>query len=121
LIAVSGLAFLAYLPKSPAWKRWRVQMQQQALLNHSVLGGAPILSHLHEEARSEVIATILAGQTGRTVTALRPIGEAEFNGMRVPVVTEGDFLDVGTPIVVTEVDAGRIVVAGVTQTITQSA
>ncbi|MDX1934271.1 MAG: NfeD family protein [Capsulimonadales bacterium] len=115
LIAVSGLAFLAYLPKSPAWRELRIKMQQQALVNGHGLPESPFLPSLSDEARNAVVTTVLAGQTGRTLTPLRPIGEADFNGIRVPVVTEGDFLPVNTPIVVTEVEDGRIVVAGVNE------
>jgi membrane-bound serine protease (ClpP class) len=119
LIAVSGLAFLAYLPKSPAWKKMRLQIQHQTLLHQShLMGGNTFLTSLTDEARDAVYTTIIAGQTGRTLTALRPIGDAEFNGVRVSVLTEGDFLEAGTPIVVTDVDGARIVVAGVSSIIT---
>ena len=119
LIAVSGLAFLAYLPKSPAWQRLRAQMEQKSLLpsamNTMHPGLHPILTHGQTVSESLEAETILAGvrpgHTGRTLTALRPIGEAEINGRRIPVVTEGDFLTPNTAIVVTEVEDGRIVVA----------
>lgn len=50
------------------------------------------------------------GKEGVTLTPLRPAGEVEIEGNRVDVVTEGDFLAAGEPVVVTTIDGTRIVV-----------
>jgi membrane-bound serine protease (ClpP class) len=50
------------------------------------------------------------GQTGTAISPLRPAGIAEFDGARVDVVSEGGFVDAGSPIEVTRVDGNRIVV-----------
>ncbi len=50
------------------------------------------------------------GKEGVTITPLRPAGEVDIDGSRVDVVTEGDFIDSGVPVVVTAVDGTRIVV-----------
>jgi membrane protein implicated in regulation of membrane protease activity len=50
------------------------------------------------------------GKHGTTFSPLRPAGIAEIDGERVDVVSEGEFIDVGMPIVVTRVDGNRIVV-----------
>jgi membrane-bound serine protease (ClpP class) len=50
------------------------------------------------------------GQTGTALSPLRPAGIAEFDGVRVDVVSDGGFVDAGNPIEVTRVDGNRIVV-----------
>lgn len=50
------------------------------------------------------------GQTGISQTILRPSGTAVFNDQPVDVVTEGDFIEPGTPISVVEVRGSTIVV-----------
>ncbi|MCD4722304.1 MAG: serine protease [Desulfobacula sp.] len=47
---------------------------------------------------------------GRSVTDLRPAGMAEINSQRVDVVTDGEYIDADTPIVVTDVAGNRIIV-----------
>jgi membrane-bound serine protease (ClpP class) len=54
------------------------------------------------------------GRTGTAISALRPAGIAEFDGARVDVVSDGDFVDAGSTIAVTRVDSNRIVVRRVT-------
>jgi membrane-bound serine protease (ClpP class) len=50
------------------------------------------------------------GKSGTVFSPLRPAGIAEIDGERVDVVSDGEFIDSGTPIVVTRVDGNRIVV-----------
>jgi membrane-bound serine protease (ClpP class) len=50
------------------------------------------------------------GRTGTAVSPLRPAGIAEIDHARVDVVSDGEFVDAGTPIEVTRVDGNRIVV-----------
>jgi len=50
------------------------------------------------------------GRTGAAVSPLRPAGMAQIDDTRVDVVSEGEFIDAGTPITVTRVDGNRIVV-----------
>ncbi|MCK5162686.1 MAG: serine protease [Desulfobacula sp.] len=47
---------------------------------------------------------------GRSVTDLRPSGMAEINSQRVDVVTDGEYIDADTPIIVTNVSGNRIIV-----------
>ena len=47
---------------------------------------------------------------GKSVTDLRPAGMAEINAQRVDVVTDGEYIDAGTPIIVTGVAGNRIIV-----------
>ncbi len=52
----------------------------------------------------------LLNAEGIAITDLRPSGTALINGKRIDVVTEGDYLVHGTPIVVTQVEGSKIVV-----------
>jgi len=51
------------------------------------------------------------GKTGQTETPLRPAGIAEFDGVRLSVITEGNFVERGTAVRVERVSGNRIVVA----------
>ncbi len=52
----------------------------------------------------------LLNMTGTSVTDLRPAGMAEINSQRVDVVTDGEYIDADTPIIVIHVTGNRIVV-----------
>ncbi|SDU49463.1 NfeD family protein [Desulfobacula phenolica] len=47
---------------------------------------------------------------GKSVTDLRPAGIAEINSQRVDVVTDGEYIEADTPIIVTGVTGNRIIV-----------
>ena len=47
---------------------------------------------------------------GKAVTDLRPSGMAEIDSQRVDVVTDGEYIDADTPIVVTGVTGNRVIV-----------
>jgi membrane-bound serine protease (ClpP class) len=50
------------------------------------------------------------GKSGRAVSPLRTAGIADIEGERVDVVSDGEFIEPGAPIVVTRIDGNRIVV-----------
>ena len=52
----------------------------------------------------------LVGQSGETLTALRPSGRAQFGERIVDVVTEGDFVSTGDSVEVLTVEGNRVVV-----------
>ncbi len=52
----------------------------------------------------------LIGKTGISKTILRPSGMADIEGQLVDVVTSGDFIPAGTPIIVINVEGIRVVV-----------
>jgi len=52
----------------------------------------------------------LEGKCGQTLTSLRPAGVAEFDGRRVDVVTEGDFIQADEPVKVIKVVGNKVVV-----------
>jgi membrane-bound serine protease (ClpP class) len=61
-------------------------------------------------AASGLIIAVSPGDKGTVVTALRPAGRATINGEAFDVVSNGDFIEKGKPIVVTQVQGTRIVV-----------
>ena len=51
------------------------------------------------------------GKTGIAKSALRPAGIAEFDGARLNVVSDGEFIEQETEVIVTSVSGNRVVVA----------
>lgn len=91
------VAFFLYLPRSGVWKRLGQPLRQTAL------GGYV----------SSADNTGYLGQIGSAVTLLRPSGTAEFDGVRLSVVSEGEFIAQGTAVQVVMVQGSRIVVRSV--------
>ncbi len=58
----------------------------------------------------------LVGREGVCLTTLRPAGNAEFDGQRIDVVSEGEFLKKGTRVVVMRVEGLRVLVKPVSET-----
>lgn len=96
LMTTAGIlvAFFIYLPKSRVWKKIGQPMQQTAADGYV----------------SSEDYTPLLGAIGNAVTGLRPSGTGEFDGLRLPVVTEGEFVAPGTQVLVIMVQGSRIVV-----------
>lgn len=59
---------------------------------------------------SNVNRTDLLNQTAKTVTALRPSGVVMYNGERIDVVSEGNFIEVDQEVTFVKVEGSRIVV-----------
>lgn len=57
----------------------------------------------------------MLGRQGVTRSALRPSGVADFDGMRVDVVTRGEMVEVAVPVYVVEVTGNRIVVRALSE------
>ena len=55
----------------------------------------------------------LLNQNGTALTPLRPSGAASINGKRVDVITEGPFVERGSPVKVVAVEGMRVVVRAV--------
>ncbi len=54
--------------------------------------------------------TVEIGARGKSITALRPSGAAMFSGKRINVITDGRFVDKGSPLKVTATSGNRVVV-----------
>lgn len=53
------------------------------------------------------------GKRGQTKSVLRPAGIGDFDGVRLNVVTEGDYIESGKPVEIVSVEGARIVVKAV--------
>jgi membrane-bound serine protease (ClpP class) len=96
LLALGGsLVFLRFLPRLPFGRRLVLGTDMDA---HEGYVSAPDSDKLW------------LGRTGTAVSPLRPAGIADIDGARVDVVSDGGFIDAGSPITVTRVEGNRIVV-----------
>ena len=55
------------------------------------------------------------GAIGVAETVLRPAGKGRFSGILLDVVTQGDYIELGTKIKIIEVQGNRYVVVPVTE------
>lgn len=69
-----------------------------------------IFLHDKEELHTQRDMQVLVGRRGRTASVLRPAGIGDFDGVRLNVVTEGDFIEKDVPIRIVRADGSRIVV-----------
>ena len=63
-----------------------------------------------EGYRSTEDLDVFLGKEGVTTTVLRPTGMAEFDGVRLNVVSEGEFIQSGTRVQIVRVEGSRILV-----------
>jgi membrane-bound serine protease (ClpP class) len=89
------MLIVRFLPKTPFLKRLVLATQQSHAAGYVVVSA---------EQQG------LVGKTGHSMSMLRPSGSAEIGGETYPVITDGEFIEPGTPIVVVEVSGNRIVV-----------
>ncbi|MBR2571624.1 MAG: hypothetical protein IKE30_05795 [Clostridia bacterium] len=72
-----------------------------------------VLRNVSKGPSAESDLNYFVGQSGVAKTILRPAGIAEFDGVKLNVVTEGDFIPAGTPVKVNRVEGKRIVVQAI--------
>ena len=72
------------------WALWRAGAWQRFILSTSL--GAGSSSESGEQPKH------FLGRTGRAITPLRPTGAAEFDGVRVEVTTEGEYIAAGSTV-----------------------
>ena len=60
--------------------------------------------------RSNKDMQVFLDRVGQTTTVLRPTGMADFDGVRLNVVSEGDFISAGENVRVIRIEGSRIVV-----------
>ena len=96
LLAAIVLLFLLarFLPKSNLFKRFILAEEEKATEGYT----------------SRTSLSELLGAEGISLTTLRPAGTAEFNGKRVDVVTDSEYIEHGKPVIVTAVEGMRVVV-----------
>ncbi len=92
---VASLVMLRYLPRLPFGRR---------LVLETGLSPGYGASGTSDRESSWV------GKVGTAISPLRPAGIADIEGERVDVVSDGEFIEPDTPVVVTRVDGNRVVV-----------
>ena len=60
--------------------------------------------------RSTEDMEVFLGKVGRTLTTLRPTGSADFDGVKLDVVSDGEYIEPGCPVEITKVEGRRILV-----------
>ncbi len=98
LTVVGAVLIMRFFPHLPIFNR---------LILKANLGGAVVTCAAAAGAES---VEALLGQTGVTTTKLRPGGAARFGDKLVDVVSDGEFLDAGTPVKIVTASGNRIVV-----------
>lgn len=63
--------------------------------------------------RSSEDMNVFLGKEGETTTVLRPTGMAEFDGVKLNVVSDGEFVPAGTKVRIALVEGNRIVVKSI--------
>lgn len=96
-LVITGAVFFAWLRHLPNSRRF------SGLLLKDSVGGA-------EGYVSAAVRADLMGVEGVALTDLRPSGTADFNGERLDVVTEGEFLKAGAAVAVIRSEGFRHVV-----------
>jgi membrane-bound serine protease (ClpP class) len=92
---IASLVMLRFLPRLP-WGR-------RLILETGLPAGQGYASPPESDQR-------WLGKSGRALSPLRTAGIAEIEGERVDVVSDGEFIESGAPIVVTRINGNRIVV-----------
>jgi membrane-bound serine protease (ClpP class) len=90
-----GIALLSVLPRLPYGRRLVLDTEMRSDAGY---------------ASAAETDRLQLGETGVTLTPLRPAGLADIKGLRVDVVSEGGYIEAGSEITVTRVDGNRIVV-----------
>ncbi len=84
------------------------------LANKGKLDRSPIILSQKSSREDGYLSTqdldFYIGKEGTAVTPLRPSGTVDLNGVRLDVVTRGEYIDKDVPIVILKVEGRRIVV-----------
>lgn len=83
------------------------------ILRRRQFHGRIILSENLSEDPPVIDLSGLVGKEGKTMTSLRPYGEADFNGVRVEVSSGGEFIERGARVQVIETQATKVIVSEV--------
>ncbi len=95
LLAVFVIATWKLLPRTPLYGHLVLSKQQMPDQGYTVQG----------EEEQDVI-----GQRGEAVSLLRPAGRGRFGDKTLQVVSQGEYIEPGSPIVIVQVDGNRYVV-----------
>jgi len=109
-LAVAGVIVLAillgrYLPDIPILNRFILAASAEAPYAEAIPG--------RESASAEVVV----GSRGEALTPLSPTGTARFGSTRMDVVTQGEFIERGTPVRVIRTDEELMIAKSVTHVV----
>ncbi|MCA9191422.1 MAG: hypothetical protein KDB03_06665 [Planctomycetales bacterium] len=104
-VLVAIIAQLVFLDSLPGLHRFRLGTPADANLEQGL-----DLSHSLASATTTVTFQPNIGSHGVSESVLRPSGKARFNGHLVDVLSEGDYIDPGTPIEVIRRESNKTVV-----------
>ena len=82
-----------------------------SLIKRKQLHGKIILSDALDVDLPAIDLSSLIGKEGKTMTLLRPYGEADFNGVRVEVSSDGSLVERGVKVKVVEAQPGKVIVS----------
>lgn len=97
---VLGAVVLRFLPRSRAWQR--------LVLSATVEEAEE--DRLFREAMELEQIPVAVGKVGKAVTPLRPAGVIDVAGERFDAMTDGEFVEPGTPVRIVRVEGRKIVV-----------
>ncbi len=93
--AVVSAVVIYYSFKSNLWKRFSLRNTSDSKVNEGLTAG------------------LAEGQTGVTVSALRPVGKAELGNRLFEVKTAGDYLEAGARVKVVKILSNQIIVESI--------
>ena len=117
ILALAASAVLAVIYVPGGWFIVGVNLTFLALslvffftyIRKKQMQGHIILGEVLDEDIPHIDLSALVGMEGKTVTALRPSGEADFGGLRVEVTADG-IVERGTRVRVIETHANKVIV-----------
>ena len=94
LTIIGAVIIIKFFPKSSIWRN--ISLDGTQLRDKGFISARDYSHYL--------------GKEGQAVSMLRPAGIGLFDGERLDVVSEGDFIDKDTPIVISQIDGYRLIV-----------
>ncbi|MBR1584638.1 MAG: hypothetical protein IJ662_03770 [Clostridia bacterium] len=105
--AVAGLAVTVI---SLALAGISISVSIKSAANGKLSRSALFLNDVTASPADREDSAALLGKTGVTATVLNPVGIAEFDGVRLNVISEGTYLEKGVQVKVEQVEGAKIIV-----------
>ncbi len=103
------VAVLACLVLLPIFGYLAIKYWHQTPVGKLISPPNPIITSADTSVPVEELSALI-GQTGRCISALRPVGICEFNGRRVSCLAEFGMIDAETTVVGTRIAGGNLAV-----------
>lgn len=94
LTILGALVIIKLFPKSSIWRT--ISLEESQLKDKGYIASRDYRGYL--------------GKEGKALSPLRPAGIGLFDGERLDVVSEGEFIEKDTPIVISQIDGYRLIV-----------